>query len=100
MDTQKFEEIISKVHKYTKMVCLHVKGEPLMHQDLNKILDILEKYNLKANITTNGTLIKQNLKTIKETNAVKQINFSIHSFNQNNNLSQKLTKKQFIFAKY
>ena len=89
MDAQKFEEAISKVHKYTKMVCLHVKGEPLVHQDLNKILDILEKYNLKANITTNGTLIKEKLQIIKQTNAVKQINFSIHSFNQNNNLSQK-----------
>ena len=89
MDAQKFEEVISKVHKYTNMVCLHVKGEPLVHQDLNKILDILGKYNLKANITTNGTLIKQNLQTIKQTNAVKQINFSIHSFNQNNNLSPK-----------
>ena len=89
MNAQKFEEIISKVHKYTKMVCLHVKGEPLMHQDLNKILEILKKYNLKANITTNGTLIKQKLQTIKQTNAVRQINFSIHSFNQNNNLSPK-----------
>ena len=89
MDAQKFEEVISKVHKYTNMVCLHVKGEPLVHQDLNKIFDILEKYNLKANITTNGTLIKQKLQTIKQTKAVRQINFSIHSFNQNDNLSQK-----------
>jgi len=86
MSVEKFEHVIKKVHKYTELVCLHVKGEPLLHPQLKEILQVLDKYNLKANITTNGTLIKQNLEILKNSNAVRQINFSIHSLTQNNEL--------------
>ena len=61
MEVEEFEKIIKKIYKYTKLVCLHVKGEPLLHRKLEQILEILEKYNLKVNITTNGTLIKNNI---------------------------------------
>ena len=50
MEVEEFEKIIKKIYKYTKLVCLHVKGEPLLHRKLEQILEILEKYNLKANI--------------------------------------------------
>lgn len=83
MSVEDFEKVISKIYTYTNLVCLHVKGEPLLHSRLEEILKVLEKYNLKANITTNGTLIKENLNIIKNSNAVRQINFSLHSFNEN-----------------
>jgi len=57
MSIENFEETIKKIHKHTNLVCLHVKGEPLLHPNLEDILKILEKYNLRANITTNGTPI-------------------------------------------
>ena len=83
MSIEQFEEIIGKIYTYTNLVCLHVKGEPLLHKDLENILKVLEKYNLKANITTNGTLIKEKLETLKSSNVVRQINFSLHSATQN-----------------
>ena len=86
---ENFEEIIRKVHKYTNLVCLHVKGEQLIHNKLEDILLILEKYDLKANITTNGTLLKQKLEILKNSKSVRQINISIHSINQNENLCDK-----------
>ena len=88
MNLEKFEEVIKKIHKFTKLVTLHVKGEPLLHKDLENILKILEKYNLKTNITTNGTLIKDKLEIIKNSNAVRQINFSLHSMVQNENINK------------
>jgi len=95
MTIENFEEIIKKVHKYTNLICLHVKGEPLLHPNLEVILRILEKYNMKANITTNGTLIKEKLEVIKNSKAVRQINFSIHSMMQNE--KQEKTYLQDIF---
>lgn len=83
MTVENFEKIIGKVHNYTNLVCLHVKGEPLLHNNLGELLKVLEKYNLKANITTNGTLIKEKLHILKSSKAVRQINFSIHSITQN-----------------
>lgn len=95
MTVEEFERIISKIHNYTNLVCLHVKGEPLLHPELEALLKILEKYNLKANITTNGTLIKEKLEIIKKSNAVRQINFSIHSIMQNENLTKQYLQDIF-----
>ena len=95
---ENFEKIIQKICKYTNLVFLHVKGEPLLHSNLEQILEILEKYNLKTNITTNGTLVKEKLDIIKNSKAVRQINFSIHSFIQNENLNKNYLKDIFESA--
>lgn len=92
---ENFEEIIKKICKHTNLVCLHVKGEPLLHNELEGILRVLEKYNLKTNITTNGTLIKEKLNIIKKSKSVRQINFSIHSIMQNNNIDNKYLQNIF-----
>lgn len=98
MSVTNFEKVIEKVHNNTKLVCLHVKGEPLLHPELDKILDIIDKYNLKANITTNGTLICENLDILKNLKAVRQINFSIHSITQNDSLDKEYLYKIFECA--
>ena len=85
MSIENFEHIIKKVKEYTNLVCLHVKGEPLLHPQLEDILWIIDRYNLKTNITTNGTLLKKNLTIIKNSNAVRQINLSLHSCLENEN---------------
>ena len=95
MSVEGFEKIIKKIHKYTQLVCLHVKGEPLLHNNLKGILNILEKYNLKANITTNGTLIKQQIETLRNSNSVRQINISIHSIMQNENINKQYLQDIF-----
>ena len=48
MSLEQFEEIIKKIQSHTKLVCLHVKGEPLLHDQLEEILNILERYNIKT----------------------------------------------------
>ena len=95
MSLENFEEVIKKVKDLTNIVTLHVKGEPLLHNQLEGILKILEKYNLKANITTNGTLIKDKLEIIKKSKAVRQINFSIHSITQNRKLNEQYLQDVF-----
>jgi len=95
MSIGNFEEVIKKIHNYTSLITLHVKGEPLLHKDLEDILQILEKYNLKANITTNGTLIKEKLEIIKKSKSVRQINFSIHSITQNEKLNNQYLQDIF-----
>lgn len=95
MSVEKFENIIKKIHNYTNLVCLHVKGEPLLHNNLEQILNVLEKYNLKANITTNGTLLKSKLDIIKRSNSVRQINISLHSITQNNSIYKEYLENIF-----
>ena len=95
MLAEDFEKIIKKIYKYTKLVCLHVKGEPLLHKQLEQILETLEKYNLKANITTNGTLIKNNIEVLKKAKALRQINFSIHSIKENKSINKQYLQDIF-----
>ena len=95
MNVDDFEKIIHKTYKHTNLVCLHVKGEPLLHNKLQDILKILEKYNLKANITTNGTLIKQQLEILKNSKSIRQINISLHSFTQNEMLNKQYLQDIF-----
>lgn len=82
---ENFEEIIKKINNYTDYIYLHVKGEPLLHPEIDKILDIAEKYNLKVNLTTNGTLFPNVIDKIKDKKALHKINFSLHSENNYKN---------------
>ncbi len=95
MTIENFEEIVKRICKFTNIICLHVKGEPLLHNNLEDILKTLEKYNLKANITTNGILLKDKLLIIEKTKAVRQINISLHSSTQNELLSKQYLKDIF-----
>jgi len=95
MSIENFEEIIKRISKFTDLVCLHVKGEPLLHNNLEEMLKILEKYNLKANITTNGTLLKDKAKIIEKSKTVRQINISLHSSTQNELFSKHYLKDIF-----
>ena len=95
MSVNDFEKVIEKMQKYTNLVLLHVKGEPLLHNKLEEILNVLEKYDLKANITTNGTLIKDNLEILKKSKAVRQINFSLHSSTQNKEFNKEYLQNIF-----
>lgn len=80
-----FEKIINKIDNYTDFICLHVKGEPLLHNNLDEILFITKKYNKKVIITTNGTLLKEKLNILIKYNNIYQINISLHSENNKKN---------------
>ena len=95
IELNNFEEIIKKIHNYTNLVYLHVKGEPLLHPNLEDILNILEKYNLKANITTNGTLLREKFEILKNSKSIRQINISIHSITKNKDIKEIYLKEIF-----
>ncbi|MCI5967328.1 MAG: SPASM domain-containing protein, partial [Tenericutes bacterium] len=80
-----------------------VKGEPLLHPKLKEILDLCEKYHKKVNITTNATLLKAK-ETILSHPAIRQINLSVHSENQEKNyleeifeVTDKLKEKNIVY---
>ena len=103
MSVEEFSLIISKIKPYTDYIYLHVKGEPLLHSHLDEILSICDKENIKVNITTNGTLLKEKFNIINNHNCIRQINISLHSENNYKNyfenvfdISKQLCGKIFI----
>ena len=74
-----FQSVLEKIKLYTDYLYFHVMGEPLMHPDLEALLDLSHDHGFKVNITTNGTLIKRTGPNIIQKPALRQINFSLHS---------------------
>ncbi len=81
MSPEEFEEILKKIDDYTDYIYLHVKGEPLIHQNLKEILNIASKYQKKVTITTNATLLKEKESILLESSCIRQMNLSLHSEN-------------------
>lgn len=81
MDTSTFTEILEKVKGFTDHVYLHVKGEPLLHPELPKFLDICKMKDIKVNIVTNGILISK-AGYLLDKPAVRQISFSLHAIDE------------------
>lgn len=85
MNLKQFEHIAKQIKDYTDYVYLHVKGEPLLHNELEEILNVCNKYGLKINISTNGILLKEKKDIIKNAN-IRQLNVSLHSFERDNDI--------------
>lgn len=77
-----FQVILEKLKPYTKYLYFHLMGEPLLHPEINKYINLAHQ-NFFINITTNGYLIKR----IKDNHNIRQINISLHSYNSVYNIS-------------
>ncbi|MGV8981203.1 radical SAM/SPASM domain-containing protein [Clostridium sp.] len=83
MTLETFDKILDQIKPHTEYIYFHVKGEPLLHPKLDEFLDLSYKKGFKVNITTNGTLISEVREKIILKPALRQINFSLHSFDGN-----------------
>lgn len=75
-----FANRLDQIRPHTKYIYLHVKGEPLLHARIDELLDVSHEKGFKVNITTNGTLIHKNREKLLGKPALRQMNFSLHSF--------------------
>ena len=78
-----FNTILNKIKPYTKYLYFHVLGEPLMHPNINELIDNAKNKDFNINITTNGYLIHR----IKNNKNIRQLNISLHSFNEKYKIS-------------
>ena len=83
MSVDEFAKIAAQVTPFTDYICLHVKGEPLMHPWLGDILAIAHQNGLKVNLTTNAVLLPEKHQLLLGETAPRQISLSLHSFDAN-----------------
>jgi len=83
MSLEHFEHINRQLKDITKELAYHVVGDPLVLTNLNKYLDISKKYDLKVNIVTTANNINKKHYESLMNDAIRQINFSINSYNAN-----------------
>lgn len=79
-----FEDVLKKIKPHTNYINLHVLGEPLLHPQIDLILNLCEKYDINARITTNASLIKFAFTKLVNKPKLRQINYSLHSISEQN----------------
>ena len=80
ISVEDFAKRLDQIKPHTDYIYLHVKGEPLLHPKIDQLLDLSHEKGFKVNITTNGTLINKRRHRLLNKPALRQMNFSLHSF--------------------
>ena len=93
MTLESFAGILDEIKPFTDYIYLHVKGEPFLHGKISEILDLCDEKKFKVNVTTNGTLIQKVQDKILMKPALRQVNFSIHSYDDE---SSRINKNEYI----
>lgn len=78
MTFDEFKLILNKIKPFTNYIYLHVKGEPLLHPDVDQFIKYAFEKDFKINLTTNATLLDKHLEITKY---LRQINISLHATN-------------------
>lgn len=78
-----FRILTQKLRPHVRYLYLHLMGEPLLHPELPKLLEIAGAQGFKVIITTNGTLLPRQAQPLASSSAVHKISISLHSFEGN-----------------
>jgi radical SAM protein with 4Fe4S-binding SPASM domain len=95
---QDFADRLDQIKPHTNYIYLHVKGEPLLHPRIDELLDIAADKGFKVNMTTNGTLLGKSGHKLLDKPALRQINFSLHSFDGHHGIDEanRMAKADYI----
>ncbi len=83
MTAEQFETVAEKLKGHTDYLYFHLMGEPLLHPELEKLLNIAADMGYKVIITTNGTLLSGQGELLLASAAVHKVNISLQSFEAN-----------------
>lgn len=83
MGPELFKKIIAEIAPLTEEVCFHLMGEPLAHPLFSDYVGLCAGEGLPVNITSNGLLLNDARAEALLSPIVRQVNFSLHSFQAN-----------------
>lgn len=95
LSIEEFEHIIKEVSPFTNYIYLHLMGEPLLHEHLQVFIEIADKYHMKVNLTTNGSLLTEDMDFLIGLQGLRQMNVSLHSFEAN---QQERTLENYVLS--
>lgn len=83
MSLEDFDRLNFELKDLTKELAYHIVGDPLVLSNLKEYVKISSKYDLLVNITTSGNNISKSHYEALLNKNVRQINFSLNSYNAN-----------------
>ena len=83
LSPEEFETLAGKLRGWTEYLYFHLMGEPLLHPQLDELLQIASENQFYVNLTTNGTLLDKTSDTLLNSPALHRINLSLQSWEAN-----------------
>ena len=83
MTEEEFSSLLPKLRPWTDYLYFHLMGEPLIHPKLGRFLELAGDAGFRVILTTNGTLLAQQLDALLSSPALHKINISLHAFEAN-----------------
>ena len=77
---EQIDDYTSQIKSYCDYIYLHILGEPLLHPDFEKILNLLDEKEFKLQLVTNGTLLNKYPDLLSH-KCLRKLSISIHSVN-------------------
>lgn len=78
-----FEQITEKLYGSTQYLYFHLMGEPLLHPELARFLEIAEERKYYVNLTTNGVLLPRVSPVLLNSPALHRVNLSLQCWEAN-----------------
>ena len=88
MTLAEFSHILNQLEGKTQYIYYHLMGEPLLHPELPKFLELAAARGFRSILTTNGTLLKKRGHEILRA-GIHKISISLHSFEGSNEASHR-----------
>lgn len=79
-----FASLMPKLRPWSNFLYFHLMGEPLLHPQLERFLEIAGEAGFRVILTTNGTLLESRKDTLLDAPGLHKVNISLHSFEANN----------------
>ncbi len=83
MSPAEFCRVLEQLHPYTNYLYFHLMGEPLLHPQLEYLMECCEQYGFLVNLTTNGTLVQSVKEILLTAKALRKVSISLHSYEAN-----------------
>ena len=83
MTGDEFSAILDRLRGWTEYLYFHLMGEPLLHPDLGRFLELAGALGFRVILTTNGTLLDRTGETLLHSPGLHKVNLSLQSFEAN-----------------
>lgn len=80
---ENLRKTLQEIKPHTERACFHLMGEPLAHPLFSLFVKVAEEFAIPLEITTNGTLLTEEIEAALFSPSVHQVNFSLQSFLDN-----------------
>lgn len=98
MSLELFTRVIEESKDLCDEITMHVMGEPLLHKEFKRFVELCEEKEIRINLTTNATLIDKHFDTLLN-KTIRRVNFSFQDFKSNNLNENEVLKNIFKFTK-